>query len=429
MNFYLEVLGCPKNIADCAILKAKLKKYGHNVVDDLEKSDAIIIDTCGFILEAKKESIEEILLNVERKKVDKDFKVFVKGCLVQRYGNELEKEIPEVDGWFGVIKPEEIAKNIVKNKLILKKPDPIYDFEDRVDDDSQYAYVKIADGCDRACSFCTIPLFKGSFKSRKIEDIVEEVETLVRRGKKEIILVAQDTTGYGIDLYQKQALPELLSKLNEINGDFWIRVMYLHPDHINDKIIEAFSYPKVLKYFDIPVQHGSSKILKLMNRTKNAKQLKQLISKIRKRYSDAIIRTSIIVGFPGETDKDFEKLLNFVEEIKFDRLGAFLYSDEEEALSFNLEGKVSEEVARERLNILMKVQSEISFEKNSKLIGKIFDVLFDDEEYGVLIGRTYMDAPEIDVNIFVKGEFKKGFHRVKIIEADTYDLEGVIVSE
>ncbi|MCD6105589.1 MAG: radical SAM protein, partial [Thermosipho sp. (in: Bacteria)] len=208
MNFYLEVLGCPKNVADCAILKAKLKKYGHNVVDDLEKSDAIIIDTCGFILEAKKESIEEILLNVERKKVDKDFKVFVKGCLVQRYGNELEKEIPEVDGWFGVVKPEEIAKNIVKNKLILKEPDPIYDFEDRVDDDSQYAYVKIADGCDRACSFCTIPLFKGSFKSRKIEDIVEEVETLVRRGKKEIILVAQDTTGYGIDLYQKQALPE-----------------------------------------------------------------------------------------------------------------------------------------------------------------------------------------------------------------------------
>ena len=429
MNFYLEVLGCPKNVADCAILKAKLKKYGHNVVDDLEKSDAIIIDTCGFILEAKKESIEEILLNVERKKVDKDFKVFVKGCLVQRYGNELEKEIPEVDGWFGVVKPEEIAKNIVKNKLILKEPDPIYDFEDRVDDDSQYAYVKIADGCDRACSFCTIPLFKGSFKSRKIEDIVEEVETLVRRGKKEIILVAQDTTGYGIDLYQKQALPELLSKLNEINGDFWIRVMYLHPDHINDKIIEAFSYPKVLKYFDIPIQHGSSKILKLMNRTKNAKQLKQLISKIRKRYSDAIIRTSIIVGFPGETDEDFEKLLNFVKEIKFDRLGAFLYSDEEEAPSFRLEDKVSEEVARERLNILMEVQSEISFEKNRKLTGKIFDVLFDDEEYGVLIGRTYMDAPEIDVNIFVKGEFKKGFHRVKIIEADTYDLEGVIVSE
>jgi len=429
MNFYLEVLGCPKNVADCAILKAKLKKYGHNVVDDLEKSDAIIIDTCGFILEAKKESIEEILLNVERKKVDKDFKVFVKGCLVQRYGNELEKEIPEVDGWFGVIKPEEIAKNIVKNKLILKEPDPIYDFEDRVDDDSQYAYVKIADGCDRACSFCTIPLFKGSFKSRKIEDIVEEVETLVRRGKKEIILVAQDTTGYGIDLYQKQALPELLSKLNEINGDFWIRVMYLHPDHINDKIIEAFSYPKVLKYFDIPVQHGSSKILKLMNRAKNAKQLKQLISKIRKRYSDAIIRTSIIIGFPGESDKDFEKLLEFVKEVRFDRLGAFLYSDEEEALSFNLESKVSEEVARERLNILMEVQSEISFEKNRKLTGKIFDVLFDDEEYGVLIGRTYMDAPEIDVNIFVKGEFKKGFHRVKIIEADTYDLEGVIVSE
>lgn len=429
MNFYLEVLGCPKNVADCAILKAKLKKYGHNIVDDFEESDAIIIDTCSFILEAKKEAIEEILLNVERKKTDKNFKIFVKGCLVQRYGSELAKEIPEVDGWFGVVKPEEIAKNITKSNLILKEPDPIYDFEDRVDDDHQYAYVKIADGCDRACSFCTIPLFKGSFKSRKIEDIVKEVETLVKRGKKEIILVAQDTTGYGIDLYKKQALPELLGKLNEIKGDFWIRVMYLHPDHISDRIIEAFSYPKVLKYFDIPVQHGSSKILRLMNRTKNAKQLKQLISKIRKRYSDAIIRTSIIVGFPGENDNDFDKLLEIVKEIEFDRLGAFLYSDEEEAPSFKLEDKVSEEVARERLNILMDIQSEISFKKNNRLLGKTFDVLFDDEEYGVLIGRTYMDAPEIDANVFVKGEFKKGFHKIKITEADTYDLEGVLVDE
>ncbi|MDK2886108.1 MAG: ribosomal protein methylthiotransferase [Thermosipho sp. (in: thermotogales)] len=429
MKFYFEILGCPKNVADCAILKAKLKKYGHEIVDDLEKADAIIIDTCGFILDSKKESIEEILLNVERKKVDKNFKIFVKGCLVQRYGRELEKEIPEVDGWFGVVNPEEIAKNITKKKIILKNPDPIYDFEDRIDDDYQYAYVKIADGCDRACSFCTIPLFKGSFKSRKIEDIVEEVKVLIERGKKEIILVAQDTTGYGIDLYGKQALPELLKSLNEIPGDFWIRVMYMHPDHITERIIDAFSFDKVLKYFDIPVQHGSNKILKLMNRTKNAKQLKQLITKIREKYNDAIIRTSIIVGFPGETDSDFEMLIKFVKDIKFDRLGAFLYSDEEEAPSFKLEGKVSEDIAQERLDILMEVQSEISFEKNNQLIGKTFKVLFDDEEYGVLIGRTYMDAPEIDANVFVKGNFKKGFHKVKIIDVDTYDYEGVITDE
>ncbi|MBO8160413.1 MAG: 30S ribosomal protein S12 methylthiotransferase RimO [Thermosipho sp. (in: Bacteria)] len=429
MNFYIEILGCPKNEADCAILKAKLKKYGHTIVDDLEEADGIIIDTCGFILESKKESIEEILLNIERKKYDANFKVFVKGCLVQRYGKELMKEIPEVDGWFGVVSPEKIAKYIGKKNIILNSPESIYDFEDRIDEDKQYAYVKIADGCDRACAFCTIPLFKGGFKSRKIEDIVNEVRVLVERGKKEIILVAQDTTGYGVDLTGKQMLPDLLKALNEIDGDFWIRVMYMHPDHINEKIIEAFSYPKVLKYFDIPVQHGSNKILKLMNRTRNVKQLKQLISDIRNRYKDAIIRTSIIVGFPGETEKDFEKLLKFVQEVRFDRLGAFLYSDEEEAASYQLDEKVPEEIAEERLNELMDIQSEISFENNAKLIGKVFDVLFDEEEYGVLIGRTYMDAPEIDGNVFVKGNLGKGFYKVKIISADTYDLEGILVEE
>ncbi|SHH57908.1 30S ribosomal protein S12 methylthiotransferase RimO [Thermosipho atlanticus] len=429
MNFYVEVLGCPKNIADCAILKAKLKKYGHNVVEDIERADAIIIDTCGFILESKKESIEEILVNIERKKFDKEFKVFVKGCLVQRYGKELEKEIPEVDGWFGVVTPEEIAKNIGKRSLISKNPEPVYEFEDRIDEDVQYAYVKIADGCDRACAFCTIPLFKGSFKSRKIEDIVKEVETLVKRGKKEIILVAQDTTGYGVDLYGEQALSKLLKSLNDIEGDFWLRVLYMHPDHITDEIIEAFSYSKVLKYFDIPVQHGSDRILKLMNRTKDSKELKKLILKIRDKYPNAVIRTSIIVGFPGETEKDFEKLIKFVQEVRFDRLGAFLYSDEEEAISYNLPNKVAEDVAQERLDLLMEIQSTISFEKNNKLIGKVFDVLFDDEEYGVLVGRTYMDSPEIDGNVFVKGKFKKGFHRVRITFADLYDLEGELIEE
>ncbi|ACJ75902.1 hypothetical protein Ob7_04367 [Thermosipho africanus Ob7] len=427
MNFYVDVLGCPKNEADCALLKAYLEKKGNNIVNTIEDADAVVIDTCGFILEAKKESIEEILTYLELKK-ERDLKVYVTGCLVQRYGEELKKEIPEVDGWFGILPPEKIAENIGKESIIPKNPEPVYEFGGRVDE-KQYAYVKISDGCDRACSFCTIPLFKGSFKSRKIDDIVKEVEYLILSGKKEIILVAQDTTGYGIDLYGKQMLPELLKRINDIPGDFWIRVMYMHPDHITDEIIEAFSYDKVLKYFDIPVQHGSDKVLKLMNRTKKSEHILKLVEKIRKRYEDAVLRTSIIVGFPGETDEDFEELLDFIKMVRFERLGAFIYSDEEEAPSYHFEGKVPEIVAQERLDILMEEQSKISFEINEKMVGKTFKVLFDEEEEGVLIARSYMDAPEIDGNIFVPGKFEEGFFKVKVTSADVYDLEGKIVEE
>lgn len=427
MKFYVDVLGCPKNEADCALLKAYLEKKGNNIVNAIEDADAVVIDTCGFILEAKKESIEEILTYLELKK-ERDLKVYVTGCLVQRYGEELKKEIPEVDGWFGILPPEKIAENIGKESIIPKNPEPVYEFGGRIDE-KQYAYVKISDGCDRACSFCTIPLFKGNFKSRKIDDIVKEVEYLILSGKKEIILVAQDTTGYGIDLYGKQMLPELLKRINDIPGDFWIRVMYMHPDHITDEIIEAFSYDKVLKYFDIPVQHGSDKVLKLMNRTKKSEQILKLVEKIRKRYEDAVLRTSIIVGFPGETDEDFEELLDFIKMVRFERLGAFIYSDEEEAPSYHFEGKVPETVAQERLDILMEEQSKISFEINEKMVGKTFKVLFDEEEEGVLIARSYMDAPEIDGNIFVPGKFEKGFFNVKVTSADVYDLEGKIVEE
>ncbi|MBB6061996.1 ribosomal protein S12 methylthiotransferase [Thermosipho japonicus] len=427
MNFYVDVLGCPKNEADCALLKAYLKKKGNNIVNTIEDADAVVIDTCGFILEAKKESIEEILTYLELKK-ERDLRVYVTGCLVQRYGEELKKEIPEVDGWFGVLSPEKVAENIGKGSIIPKSPEPVYEFGGRIDE-KQYAYVKISDGCDRACSFCTIPLFKGSFKSREIDDIVNEVEYLILSGKKEIILVAQDTTGYGIDLYGKQMLPELLKRINEIPGDFWIRVMYMHPDHITDEIIEAFSYDKVLKYFDIPVQHGSDKVLKLMNRTKKSEQILKLVEKIRKRYEDAVLRTSIIVGFPGETDEDFEELLDFIKMARFERLGAFIYSDEEEAPSYHFEGKVPEIVAQERLDILMEEQSKISFEINEKMVGKTLKVLFDEEEEGVLIARSYMDAPEIDGNIFVPGKFEEGFFKVKVTSADVYDLEGKIVEE
>lgn len=427
LKLYIVVLGCPKNEADFSLFKHHIKQLGHEIVDDLEEADGVVVDTCGFIVDAKQESIDTILEFVEHKKVKKDFKVFVTGCLVQRYPKDLPHEIPEVDGWFGVIPPKVLAENIQKVSKYITDPIAVYDFEGRVDDDLPYAYVKIADGCDRACTFCTIPKFKGGFVSRKLEDIENEVRTLVSSGKREVILVAQDTTGYGIDIYGKQMLPELLKRLNKIDGDFWIRVMYMHPDHVTDETLEGFSYEKVVKYFDIPVQHGSTKILKLMNRTRTPSELEKLFEKIRTMYPDAVLRTSIILGFPGETSEDFEELLDFVRAVEFDKLGAFIYSDEEDAASYKLPHKVRSSTAQKRLDRLMETQAEISAMRNQRFIERVIDVLVDEEANGVLIGRGYMDAPEIDGNVFVKGSGIKGFVKVRITEADTYDLEGEIV--
>lgn len=427
LKLYIVVLGCPKNDADFALFKYHLKQLGHEVVDDLEEADGVVIDTCGFIVDAKQESIDTILEFVNHKKHKPDFKVFVTGCLVQRYPKELPLEIPEVDGWFGVIPPKAMAETLGKTSKYITDPVAVYDFEGREDSDMPYAYVKIADGCDRACTFCTIPKFKGGFVSRKIEDIENEVRYLVSNGKKEIVLVAQDTTGYGIDIYGKQMLPELLKRLSEIEGNFWIRVMYMHPDHVTDEIIKGFAPEKIVKYFDIPVQHGSDKILKLMGRSKGTKELEQLFDKIRSTYPEAILRTSIIIGFPGEKREDFEQLLDFIRSVEFDRLGAFVYSDEEDAASYNLPEKVSLKTAQKRLDTLMEAQAEISYMRNQRLVGKVIDVLIEEEVNGVLIGRSYMDAPEIDGNVFVKGSGVNRFVKVKVTEADTYDLEGELI--
>ncbi|ODN30076.1 30S ribosomal protein S12 methylthiotransferase RimO [Fervidobacterium thailandense] len=431
MRLYIVTLGCPKNEADFALFKYHLIQAGHQVVEDVEDADGVVINTCGFILDAKRESIDTILEFAEYKKKRPDFKIFVVGCLVQRYPDELISELPEVNGWFGVIPPKVLAENIDRVSKYVTDPVAVYHFEGRVDDKMPYAYVKIADGCDRACTFCTIPKFKGGFVSREIEDIVREVEYLLRKGKREIILVAQDTTGYGVDNYGYQALPKLLERLNQLDGEFWIRVMYMHPDHVTDEIIEAFSYDKVLKYFDVPVQHGSDKILRLMGRTKTSAELKALFEKIRERYPDAVLRTSIIVGFPGETREDFEQLLDFIRYVEFDKLGAFMYSEEEDAASAKLPGKVSKRTAQSRLDKLMELQAEISFIRNRRYLGKVIDVLFEEMVEGVLIGRGYMDAPEIDGNIFVRAtkslEEINGFAKVLVYETDTYDLEGELV--
>ncbi len=430
LKIYIVTLGCPKNEADFSHFKHHLFSLGYEITDVLEEADGVVINTCGFIVDSKRESIDTILEFAQYKKEKPDFKIFVTGCLVQRYPDELPNELPEVDGWFGIIPPKTLAENLQKTKKYITDPIAVYDFEGRIDDAMPYAYVKIADGCDRACTFCTIPKFKGGFVSRKLEDIEKEVSSLVEGGKKEIILVAQDTTGYGVDLYGEQMLPELLSRLNGIDGDFWIRVMYMHPDHITDEIIEGFSHEKVLKYFDIPTQHGSDRLLKLMGRIKDSRELEALFDKIRKRYPEAVLRTSIIIGFPGETKEDFEQLVEFIRRVEFDKLGAFLYSDEEEAASHNLSGKVPLKTAQKRLDSLMEVQAEISFLRNQKYLDKVIEVIFEEEVEGVLVGRGYMDAPEIDGNIFVRGKLEgknDGFYKVRVYESDTYDLEGELI--
>ena len=435
MRIGIKVLGCPKNEADCEILAGLLKKRGHEIVKSVENADVVILDTCAFIEDAKRESISEIFEFVNYKmSVKRDLKLIVKGCLVQRYGKILRKEIPEVDGWFGVIEPERLVDALERGEkfLVPATPEVIYSFSHRCSlDDKPYSYIKISDGCDRNCTFCSIPSFKGGFRSRRIDDILKEAEYLIESGKKEIILVAQDTTGYGTDIYGKQALPELLRKLNSLDGKFWIRVMYLHPDFITQDIIETIcSLEKVVKYFDIPIQHASDRILKRMGRIKKSKELMKLFEEIRKVCPDAVLRTGVIVGFPGEKEEDFEKLVEFITNVRFDKLGVFTYSDEEGTAAYRFNDKVSKEVALERKERLLLEQANISFERLSRFLGKELVAILEDRENGFIIGRAWTDAPEIDGVIYLRGEGGIGdFARVRIEEHDEYDMKGVILCQ
>jgi ribosomal protein S12 methylthiotransferase len=424
----IKVLGCPKNEADCEVLAGLLKEKGHEVVHNVEEADIIVLDTCAFIEDAKKESIDEILSFVEAKE-DYGYRLVVKGCLVQRYYRELKKEIPEVDQWIGVVAPEKIVSLLENGEdLVPQRPETVYSYRKRVNlEEKPYAYVKISDGCNRKCTFCSIPAFKGNLKSRSIEDIVHEVEDLLAEGKKEIILVAQDTTSYGEDLYGKQALSDLLRRLNSLKGDFWIRVMYLHPDHLTDEIIDTIlKLEKVVNYFDVPVQHGSDRILTLMGRIRSSKELKNMLLRIRDKAPDAVLRTSVIVGFPGETEEDFEELKRFVEEVKFDKLGVFVYSDEEGTVASSLKNKVDPETARRRQEELLLLQAEISYERLDRFIGKSMKALVEGRENGYLIGRTFTEAPEVDGVVFIKGRGEMGdFLEVTIEEHDEYDMWGI----
>ncbi|MBI9039700.1 MAG: 30S ribosomal protein S12 methylthiotransferase RimO [Bacteroidales bacterium] len=419
-------LGCSKNLVDSEVLMGQLKANNVSVSHQSdEKANIIIINTCGFIEDAKQESIDTIFQFVEAKKSGIVEKVFVMGCLSERYKSTLKKEIPEVDGFFGVNELPEIIDTIgaeykndqIENRIITTP--------------SHYAYLKISEGCDRKCSFCAIPLIRGKHISKPIEVIVSEAKNLAAKGVKELILIAQDLTYYGIDIYKKQKLAQLIIELEKIQGVEWIRLHYTYPASFPDDVLDVIAKSsKVCNYIDIPLQHISDTILKSMKRNISAKETKKLIEKIRLKIPNVVIRTTMMLGYPGETDENFNELSDFVQEYKFDRLGVFTYSAEEDTFADTLNDDVSQSLKQQRADEIMGIQEKISLELNNQKIGKIFKVLIDREEGDYFIGRTEFDSPEVDNEVLIKKDYSViipgNFYYVKIIKADFFDLFGKI---
>lgn len=440
-NVGLVSLGCDKNRVDSEIMLSKLSKEGYNIVNDEKKADIIIINTCGFINSAKEESIDTILEMAENKKKGRCKSLIVTGCMAERYKDELIKEIPEIDAVLGTGNYYEICdivhKTLNNERAIVKTNNLNYNFnyEERIlTTPNHYAYIKIAEGCSNRCSYCIIPKIRGNYRSRDMESIVKEATELSKRGVKEIILVAQDSTMYGVDIYGKKMLPELLKKLDKINEIEWIRIMYCYPERITDDLIKTIAESKkICHYFDIPIQHISNKILKKMNRASTKEDIINIIDKIRTNIPDAVIRTSIIVGFPGETIEDFNELKDFLLTYKLDRVGVFVYSREEDTIAADLPNQIDEETKNERKDILMKIQSKISLEKNKSQIGKIVDVIIDGKIENKYFGRTSFDAPEIDQQVYITTRDEKidvgKIIKSKIIKAYNYDLIGVVYDE
>ena len=429
-------LGCNKNLVDTEKMISIFKENKHEIVNNPEEAEVILINTCGFIESAKQEAIDTILEMAEYKE-NKCKYLIVTGCLVERYKEELQKEIPEVDLFIKYTEYQSFWKKIeeiIDKKNKSKVQINFENWQKRViTTGNNYAYLKIADGCSNRCTYCAIPNIRGPIKSRKFEDIIKEAKELAKNGYKEIILTAQDTTKYGIDIYGKSRLAELIHEISKIKEIKWIRFLYSYPETIDDELIEEVkNNNKVCKYFDIPIQHFSDNVLKRMNRKTKSQDIEKLIIKLRKEIQDVIIRTTIMVGFPGETEDDFDKLYEFIKKAKFDKMGAFTYSKEENTPAAKLKEQIHHATKKSRYNKIMKLQKEISNERLKNNIGKTFDVLIEnktfDEKY--YIARSYMDVPEIDGVIFIEkresieiGCFKK----CKITDVKEYDLIGEIV--
>ena len=418
-------LGCSKNIYDSEIIIKQLEASKKNVVHE-EKGNIVVINTCGFINNAKQESIDTILEQIEYKQTGIVDKVYVTGCLSERYKNDLEKEIPDVDQYFGTTDLPQLLKVLeadYKHELvgerILTTP-------------KHYAYLKIAEGCDRPCSFCAIPLMRGKHRSTPIEKLVDQAKNLAKNGVKELILIAQDLTYYGLDLYKERRLAQLLSALSKLDGIEWIRLHYAFPTGFPEDVLEVMrNESKICNYLDIPLQHISDKILKSMRRGTNKEKTTSLIKRFRELVPDIVLRTTLIVGYPGETDKDFEILKKWVKEMRFERLGCFKYSHEEDTHAYLLKDDVPEELKQKRLNEIMEIQSEIAFNNNEKLVGKVFKCLIDRKEGTNFIGRTFMDSPDVDNEVLIDAKkfyVKLGeFVNIKIIGANNFDLAGIPV--
>ena len=417
-------LGCSKNLVDTEMMIGLFKKNGYDIVNSPEVVDIIVINTCGFIESAKEEAINTILEMAEYKKDNCKY-LIVTGCLVERYKEELIKAIPEVDLFIKFSEYETIWEQI-DNLINSNIKDGKLEFLDRViSTGKNYAYLRIAEGCNNFCTFCAIPYIRGRFKSRKIEDILQEAKKLADDGIKELIVIAQDTTKYGIDIYGKPELAKLLHELSKIDGIEWIRFLYAYPETITDELIEEVkNNEKICKYFDIPMQHISDNILKKMNRKSTGASIKNLISKLRKEIPEVIIRSTLMVGFPGETEEDFEDLYEFVKWAKLDKLGCFTYSKEEGTTAYKMENQVYPMTKKKRYNKIMALQQKISEENMEKHIGKTLKVLV--EQKG--IGRSYMDVPDIDGVVYIKGESNiNSFENCKITGIKEYDLIGEVV--
>lgn len=439
MKFYIDTLGCPKNIVDSENAAGVLERAGHEITRDPVESDIIIVNTCGFINDAKEESIDRIFEMASIKEEGKY--LAVTGCLSQRYGEELYKAMPEVDMFLGVDDYDnlpELLEELEKGKRILKKsgaPLRYRELGDRKNPDNPYTtYIKISEGCNNVCAYCSIPAIRGPYRSRKENEILKEAERLAKMGCKEVILVAQDVTAYGMDLNGEYHLPALLEKLCLIDGISWIRLMYCYEDRITPELISVISKnDKICKYIDIPLQHASDNILTAMNRRSTNDSIRKTICALREAMPDIHIRTTVITGFPGEKAEEFKELLDFISEMKFERLGVFAYSREEGTEAANMSHQVRKDVKARRRDKIMAVQKDISLDNNRKHIGKTMEVLVEDkDDETTYIGRTRYDAPEVDNGIIFTSydELMPGdLVKVKITDAFDYDLSGEIIKE
>jgi ribosomal protein S12 methylthiotransferase len=440
MKILFISLGCDKNLVDSEVMLGMLTGKGYEITDDENEADVVVVNTCCFIGDAKEESIHNILEMAELRKAGDIKALIVTGCLAQRYKEEVQTEIPEVDAIIGTTAIDAIVETLEDvlagqghNHIEDINRTPVYDKSRIVTTGGHYAYLKIAEGCDKRCSYCIIPKVRGNYRSIPMESLLEEARKLVEFGAKELILVAQETTLYGKDLYGEKSLPRLLHELCKIDGLYWIRILYCYPEEITDELIETIrTEEKVCHYLDIPIQHASDNILKRMGRRTNQAELRDMIARLRERIPDICLRTTLITGFPGETQEDHEELMAFVDEMEFDRLGVFTYSAEEDTPAAEFEDQIEEEIKKDRQAEIMELQQEIAFEKAENAVGRTVLAMIEGRlpDENAYAARTYMDAPNVDGLVFVQTsrELMTGdFVKVKITGSYEYDLIGEIV--